>query len=463
MYYYLTRFTLLASAFFLASTRVQAQKVIVYDFSDSLTTSHDSIPALRVLGQPGKFVDDVLPELGNKKQKVYQFEANSGLQFDNKAADGLLSQSYTVELYFKLQDLESWKRVLDFKNQKSDNGCYIYKGRLNFFNFATGEKAPVRAGEYVHYVFSRDVETHMIKMYIDGESKVEFRDPGDEAVLDEDQVLNFFQDDLIAKNETSAGSVALIRLYDRVMTPVFVRQSFRNLATTITPTPPQKQETTPKATKPTVVTEGGNAPIIDVTGKIYSGKNLQFIENVNLSVENTESNRVVAETTTNDGTYHFQLPASTTYKITAKRKGFEDKSVFVRPEIHDSEVKTLINLEEKVYNKPIFVLPFFQSDDQLTPEAQAAADSLISFLEANPALSVELQGHTDNIGNFDKNLALSKRRASHLEEYLLAKGIAPSRIKVQPYGQTRPLFINSNEVNRTRNRRVEVWVMPIKR
>jgi outer membrane protein OmpA-like peptidoglycan-associated protein len=455
------RLTFLALCFSL--TKGNAQKVVIYDFSDSLATTEDSAPPLRILGTPGKFVEELLPELGNKKQKVYQFEANSGLQFDNKASDGFLSKSYTIEIYFRLQELESWKRVLDFKNQKSDNGCYIYKGRLNFFNFATGEKAPVKENEYVHYVFSRDVETHVINMYIDGESKVSFRDPDVEAVIDEDQVLNFFQDDLIAKNETSAGAVALIRLYDRVMTPVFIRQSFQKLAQTITPISKIAQLPVQVPSAPPVVQPSSTTPLVKVSGKVYNGENLDFIEDVDVTVKRTVDDAVVAQTKTTNGTYDFRLRAHENYTITAERPGYESKSIYVRPENEYNEVKTFINLTETTYYKRIFVLQFLQSEDRLIPATIAVADSLVTFLKSNPDLGVELHGHTDNIGNFDKNVDLSRQRADQIKEYLLQRGIDPNRIMQRGYGQTRPIVINSSEENRRLNRRVEVWAKPIKR
>lgn len=448
---------------FLAFTQGDAQKVVIYDFSDSLATTEDSAPALRVLGNPGKFVEERLPELGNKKQMVYQFEANSGLQFDNKASDGFLSKSYTIEIYFRLEKLDSWKRVLDFKNQKSDNGCYIYKGRLNFFNFATGEKAPVKENEYVHYVFSRDVETHIINMYIDGESKVSFRDPDVEAVIDEDQVLNFFQDDLIAKNETSAGAVALIRLYDRVMTPVFIRQSFQKLAQTITSVP-KATTVAPKTPPPPVVEQGsGMDPLVNVSGKIFNGENLEFLENVDVTVKRIQDDSIVAQSKVMDGAYNFRLRAKQTYQITAELPGYEAKSIYVRPETEFNEVKSFIKLTEEESYRLIFVLPFLKSDNQLVPEAISTADSLVNFLKSNPNNAVELHGHTDNIGDFDKNVKLSRQRATEIKEYLLQKGIDAERIMVRGFGQTRPFLINSSEENRTQNRRVEVWTRPIKR
>ncbi|MPR35784.1 OmpA family protein [Salmonirosea aquatica] len=452
-----------------SSVESRGQKVFVYDFSDGLASSSDSAPALKPLGQEGQYIEEVLPELGKTKRTVYQFEANSGLQFDNNQAYGFLNGSFTIEIYFRLKELESWKRVLDFKNRKSDNGCYIYEGRLNFFNFATGEKAPVKPNEYVHYVFSREAETHLIKMYVDGESKVEFQDPGDEAVLDNDQVLNFFQDDLIAKNEASPGAVALIRMYDRVMTPVFVRESFRQLARTIdapsTPVPKAEPAPKPESANLEQIVVVAKAPpqTVEVTGKVFNGRTLDIPVHVDVLVNRINSDSVIARMKAVEGTYRFQLPPAHTYRITALSPGFEPKSIVVTPGANQGEEKTLINMSEESYDKPIATLPFSQSDSSLTDAARTALDTLTGFLESRPDLRIKLYGHTDNVGDFDKNLALSRQRAAIARAYLVQKGVAISRIEERGYGPSRPLASNSSESTRQLNRRVEVWAEPIKR
>ena len=147
---------------------------------------------MKALGQPGQYIKEKIPGSDDLSRTIYQFEKNSGLQFNNAEAKGFLNKSFTVEIYFKMDELDSWKRVLDFKNRKSDYGSYIYDGKLNFYDYAISEKAPVRANQYVHYVYSRDFETKMIKMYINGLSKVEFKDPGTEGMLDSRSGAQFF-------------------------------------------------------------------------------------------------------------------------------------------------------------------------------------------------------------------------------------------------------------------------------
>ena len=76
-----------------------------------------------------------------------------------------------------------------------------------------------------------------------------------------------------------------------------------------------------------------------------------------------------------------------------------------------------------------------------------------AFLNANPALTVTIEGHCDERGTREYNLALGERRAAAARDYLLAQGVDPARIKVISYGKERPAMAGSNEESWAKNRR----------
>jgi OOP family OmpA-OmpF porin len=445
-----------------------AQTQWTYDFNNGLSPMEKNGPALHPLGQQGQFIKEKVPGSGEKGvpeniRTVYQFEKNSGLQFNNKEANGFLNKSFTVEIYFKLNELDSWKRVLDFKNRKSDYGSYIYDGKLNFYDFAIGEKAPVKANQYIHYVYSRDFETKAIRMYVNGLSKVEFKDPGTEGILDAEQVLNLFQDDLVANHEASAGAVALIRLYDRVMTPVFIRRSYQTISKApkevVAEIEPVKEEVKPADKEPPVI----NPNMVQVTGKVFEGKNLNAVENADVFVRKTVDDSLVANGKVHNGAYAFALKPHETYKISVKAQGYQPKNILVRTANRATEVKSLVSLKPETFDSPLATLLFTQSTDTLEISATSQLDSLVSYFRTRTDLKVMLKGHTDNIGDFDKNLLLSSQRVQVVKKYLLEKGISADRIEGVGYGSTRPTQKNQSEELRRLNRRVEVWAEPIKR
>ena len=104
-------------------------------------------------------------------------------------------------------------------------------------------------------------------------------------------------------------------------------------------------------------------------------------------------------------------------------------------------------------------IQFAQSTAEMVPEAQADLDRVLTFLTQNPAVVIEVAGHTDNQGNFDQNVALSRQRAEAVKTVLVGKGIAPARIQTRGYGGTRPVATNNYEKSRQLNRRVEVRVV----
>ncbi|MEM7038693.1 MAG: OmpA family protein [Bacteroidota bacterium] len=99
----------------------------------------------------------------------------------------------------------------------------------------------------------------------------------------------------------------------------------------------------------------------------------------------------------------------------------------------------------------------FAFGTDLLPESSfSGLDSLADHLTANPDLAIRIEGHTDHIGKDDYNLRLSQSRAEGIQNYLLQKGIALSRMKATGKGETQPISDNATSEGRALNRRVEV-------
>ncbi|MCX6217822.1 OmpA family protein [Spirosoma sp.] len=123
-----------------------------------------------------------------------------------------------------------------------------------------------------------------------------------------------------------------------------------------------------------------------------------------------------------------------------------------------------------VYTPPLVVAPvgkttqlqalqFVQSKTELLPDAQPGLEQLLQFMQSQPTAEIELSGHTDNQGDFDENLKLSKQRVDVVKDYLVKNGIAANRITTRGYGPTRPIASNNSETTRQQNRRVEMIVL----
>ncbi len=216
-----------------AMTIAFAQQVRYYNFENTLNEVNGLSPALAVLGEQGSYVLDTLNEVNQNTKTVYRFTKNSGLQFNNVAAGNFLGDNYTIEIYFVFDELSSWKRVVDWKNRKTDWGAYVYYGELNFYNILYSQEAPVEAGEYTYYVITRTAASGQVLIYTDAEVEIDFIDNGGHALIDGDGVLNFFHDDLVVPNEASAGAVAMIKLYDYPLTDTEITQNWERLGSQV--------------------------------------------------------------------------------------------------------------------------------------------------------------------------------------------------------------------------------------
>jgi peptidoglycan-associated lipoprotein len=105
----------------------------------------------------------------------------------------------------------------------------------------------------------------------------------------------------------------------------------------------------------------------------------------------------------------------------------------------------VVNVGDRVF------FGFDKSD--LTPEARATLDRQAAWLKKYASIKVTVEGHADERGTREYNLALGERRASAAKNYLVAAGITADRIKTVSYGKERPAVLGSNETAWAQNRR----------
>lgn len=103
-------------------------------------------------------------------------------------------------------------------------------------------------------------------------------------------------------------------------------------------------------------------------------------------------------------------------------------------------------------------LLFETNKDVIMNSSLKSLDELANIMKQYPEANLRLEGHTDNVGDDDKNMDLSKRRAASVERYIESKGIAPQRITSEGYGETRPKATNDTPQGKALNRRVEMII-----
>jgi len=100
---------------------------------------------------------------------------------------------------------------------------------------------------------------------------------------------------------------------------------------------------------------------------------------------------------------------------------------------------------------------YFEYDSySLTSKSILALKGVVKLMSGNPKLTIGLEGHADERGTREYNLALGQRRAEAVSTYLVSNGINRKRLIPKSYGEERPLSLGSNDYSWSKNRRVEI-------
>ncbi len=110
-----------------------------------------------------------------------------------------------------------------------------------------------------------------------------------------------------------------------------------------------------------------------------------------------------------------------------------------------SQEHLVVNVGDRVFYD-------FDSSD-LRPEARSTVEALAVWMSNYPAATLVLEGHADERGTREYNLALGERRANAIRDYLVALAIAPNRLSTISYGKERPAVLGSTDEAWAQNRR----------
>ena len=172
------------------------------------------------------------------------------------------------------------------------------------------------------------------------------------------------------------------------------------------------------------------------------------------------------------GEYEIKLPTGFFYSIRAEAKDYisESQNVDLRnvpADVNKKRVDFRLRPIEvvRIEKNALFTLNsiFFDFDKAvLKPESFPELERVVQLLNDKPSASIEVAGHTDNIGTNAYNQKLSERRADAVKKFLTSKGIDASRVTTIGYGETKPLVSNDDEIDgREINRRVEFTIVAL--
>jgi outer membrane protein OmpA-like peptidoglycan-associated protein len=208
------------------------------------------------------------------------------------------------------------------------------------------------------------------------------------------------------------------------------------------------------------------APVVMLTGNVYNQKTGKPLS-ASLVYETLPDGTVAGNgvSSPEDGAFKMVLPFNKNYSIRATADKFFAQS-------ENLNLDSLITEGYVEIHKDLYLVPieigqvvrlnnvFFDFDKwDLRGESFLELNRVVKLLEDNPAIVIEMSAHTDSRGSDNYNVTLSANRAQSVMNYILSKGIAPTRITSQGYGETKPVATNDTDDGRQLNRRVEFTIL----
>lgn len=165
-----------------------------------------------------------------------------------------------------------------------------------------------------------------------------------------------------------------------------------------------------------------------------------------------------------DGKFSTRLPAGDSYEIFIL--GFKDSTsynVFDIPAPQgNAYYKDPFKVDIQFQPSKTFILEnvnYETGKALLDEDSYPVLDELVAYLNRRDDQRIEIGGHTDNVGTAANNLKLSMERAVTVMQYLISKGISPTRLEAKGYGMTVPIESNKTDEGRAQNRRTEVKIL----
>jgi outer membrane protein OmpA-like peptidoglycan-associated protein len=171
----------------------------------------------------------------------------------------------------------------------------------------------------------------------------------------------------------------------------------------------------------------------------------------------------------NNSTYSFPMFDREHYSISVEAPGFAPVKYMLDPEAANGENKVIYDIQLSTGSKPnpnvagkvmrLDNLIFEVGNSRIDPESYSELDILVSLMKENPKMVIQLEGHTDYLGDPRANMKLSQQRVESVRNYVANKGISKSRIRTKAFGGNQPLSRDNTPEAHRLNRRVEVRIL----
>lgn len=204
-------------------------------------------------------------------------------------------------------------------------------------------------------------------------------------------------------------------------------------------------------------------PVVLVFGKVLDQKTKEPIEAQIVYFGLTDNKEYgLATSDAKTGEYRIVLPRGVNYGFKSSVPGF----ISISEHLDVVKLEEYTEIERNLYLAPVEVGKSFRLNNiffdsgkfVLRPESENELENLRRLLVENPYMEIEITGHTDDVGDDNKNLELSSERAESVVQWLIDNGVATIRLSSKGYGETKPKASNDTEEGKQLNRRVEFTI-----
>lgn len=205
-------------------------------------------------------------------------------------------------------------------------------------------------------------------------------------------------------------------------------------------------------------------PVVLVYGKVINKKtNEPIAAKIEYFGLKDNKNYGNANSSPETGEYKIILPRGVNYGFKSSSEGF----ISVSENLDLTDLKEYKEIEKNLYLVPVEIGQTIRLNNiffdtglaTLREESESELENLKKLLSDNDEMTIEISGHTDNVGNDANNLKLSSDRAQAVVQWLLDRGIDTSRLTSKGYGETKPISDNKTEEGKQLNRRVEFTII----
>lgn len=200
------------------------------------------------------------------------------------------------------------------------------------------------------------------------------------------------------------------------------------------------------------------------TGKISDSESGEPVPaRIEITDVNIDAIVGTAASSVDDGIFRTELPGRKVYIVDIKSAGYlpVTKKISISESFEGEAFNLDFTMDKVTVGKKVVLnnILFELGKAVLTPDSFEELDRLVTILQDNPLMKIEISGHTDNTGSPVVNARLSTERARAVVDYLVSKGIDKSRLTYRGYGSEQPIAGNETEAGRAINRRVEFKIL----